>query len=138
MPPNAEQRRPDTQVSRTALDGGVEIATHPCRNHGRIGVPLPDAVGDGGERPEGSFGIGAERSHRHHTVEPQLRMLGDGLRDSLDVFRSRAAALGPADVIEVDLNETANSALCVARCTAKRLNQTQPVDRVHQARVPHD
>src|SRR6185437_1663259 len=68
-PAIAEQRRTDSEVCRAGLDGGLEIAAHPGRNH-RGAWPDPAHGGRAGQQPrERVGGLHGQRGDRHHAAE---------------------------------------------------------------------
>src|SRR6266568_4652716 len=134
-PAIAEQRRTDSQVCRAGFDGGLEIAAHAGRDHGRA---RPDRAHGGGAdqqpreragRPHGQRGDG------HHAAEHQPLLGRQRLGQGRNLVRHRPAAGRVA--IQAHLDQALDHPPGPARGLTEGTNQPQPVHRVHDAGVTH-
>ena len=135
MPPGAEQRRADTQMSGTVRDGSFEIAAHSGRDYGRRRVPLPDAVGNVAEPRERRHRVSAERRHGHHALEFEARVGHNRVGEGRHIGWSSATPAWATDLIEVDLDQTIDTHLLLLGGLAESFDEAKPIDRVHEARV---
>jgi hypothetical protein len=136
MPPSAQQRRADTQVSRAVRDRLLEITAHPGRNHARHGVALADRVGDRCQSSKRPTGVGTQWRHGHYPRQFETRVTGDGLGNRADLLLPGARSTRPVRLVEVDLDETSDN--CLLCSAAECIDQAQPIHRMNQIRVPDD
>ncbi len=93
----------------------------------------------------------AERGDRHYSGQGQPLFRRDCLGNPADLgrLRSPAASAGVPSirsgwrcaaprVVQPDLDQAADEAACLPRAPAKRLDQPDPVHRVHHVGVPDD
>ena len=141
MPPSAQQRRADTQVSRAVRDGRLEIAAHSGRNYLGQRVALADLVGDLCKLSKRRTGVGAQRRYGHHPREFETDVISDGVGNRADLVAPCAGSARSARLVEVNLDETSDRCLPRSRLmggTAERIDEAQPVHRMNQARVADD
>src|SRR6266567_1843550 len=133
-PAIAEQRRTDSQVCRAGFDGGLEIAAHAGRDHGRA---RPDRAHGGGAdqqpreragRPHGQRGDG------HHAAEHQPLLGRQRLGQGRNLGRQRPAAGRIA--VQAHLDQALDHPPGPARGLAEGTDQPQPVHRMHDMSVP--
>jgi hypothetical protein len=136
MPPSAEQRRADTQVSRAVRDRWFEVAAHSGRDYACRRVALADRVGDFCKLSKRRFGVGAQRRYGHDACKFKPCVCSDGVGNRTDLFSPRAGATGTARLIEVDLHEAADGDILGS--AGECIDQAQPVHRMNKARVPDD
>src|SRR5580693_5129071 len=135
-PPIAEQRRTDSHVCRAGRNCRLQVTAHPGRNH-RGGRP-DGAHGRGvvAQPGEGVSGRHAERGDGHHARQDQPRLGHQGLGQPRNLAGRGPAARGIA--VQADLDQALDDPPGPAGARAERVDQPQPVDRVHEGGVAHD
>src|SRR6201999_3449776 len=125
-----EDRRADPQVCRTVTYGIFEIAAHPCRDPGRVGL-LGAYVGrDPGQPREGLARVPTEWRNPHDTAQLEPVGLLDARHQGRCVVGVAAGPAVRARRVETHLDEALQGTSALLRATAQAVDELGAVDGV--------